>query len=84
MNAAAHNVTINDDCHIYEKPPLFWVEAIADIEGNHRPIAIGDCLLIDPVAQPSEGKLVLVGQNIEPFSGQAVDGVVTKLASCRI
>lgn len=62
--------------------PKFAVKALEPIQGKYRLIEPGTFVLIDPDEPCVDGKLVLVGDRLEPWSGQrGVRGVATKIWS---
>lgn len=62
--------------------PKFSVRALEPIQGQYSLIKPGDFILIDPDVSGADGKLVLVGQRLEPWSGQqGISGVATMLWS---
>lgn len=72
------NITFVTDCPQAARPPRFFVTATENIVEPH--ILAGDYLLIDPDAQPVAGKLVLIGESLERWNGQAgVSGVAVSV-----
>jgi len=73
-----NNITLDTDCPQVARPPRFFVTATETILEPH--ILAGDYLLIDPDAQPVAGKLVLIGESLERWNGQAgVSGVAVSV-----
>lgn len=59
----------------------FYVTANRNFTIGNREILEGDSLLVDPNKSPIESSLVLVGNQVEKWAGQAqVLGVVVKLS----
>lgn len=73
------NITFETNCPQVARPPLFFVTATSSIDG--RNLTEGDHVLIDPEAVPVAGKLVLVGESLEDWSGQAgIAGVAVSVS----
>lgn len=67
MNTSALNVA----------PTGFFLRAAQCIETPRRVIAPGQLLYIDPSIQPTEGRMVVVGNRLELWAGQTdVRGVL--------
>lgn len=57
--------------------PFLRVQATAEIiTTRRRCVGIGDVIVIDPTQSPDDDQMVLVGNSIQPFTGQQNDGVV--------
>jgi hypothetical protein len=65
MNA---NITLDSECPQAARLPKFFVTALEDIKPPY--VVAGDHLMIDPDAMPTDGKLVMIGERIEPWSNQ--------------
>ena len=73
------NISLETTCPQLARPPQFFVTATANITG--RNVKEGDHVLIDPEAIPVAGKLVLVGESLEEWNGQAgIAGVAVSVS----
>jgi len=63
MNARAAQTKVGRDC--------FFVTATKEIRTSKHVIEPGMYVCIDPGAKPSDDRMVLVGQNLERWNGQA-------------
>lgn len=76
------NADFNHACSAHSGKSTFFVRATIDIAAPKRPILNGEYVLIDSSAHPSDGRLVLVGSNLEPWNHQrGVLGVATLVCS---
>jgi SOS-response transcriptional repressor LexA len=67
------------ECPILAAVGHFWVKITGSIKDRCL-VQPGEFLLIDPVAEPRHGQLVIVDDTIEPYTNQVSIGGVVVLA----
>lgn len=76
------NANFNHASPVQPGKSTFFVRATSDIAATKRTILKGEYVLIDPLAVPCAGRLVMVGSNLEPWNQQGgILGVATLVCS---
>lgn len=70
---------LQHECPIIPTVGQFWIKLTKAIPGRLH-LRPGEFLLIDPLAEPKQGQLVLSGDVIEPYTNQgSIEGMAVQV-----